>query len=115
MLKKDAEEIGLKIGRPLNTTEMYLAHFLGIEEAARFIALREEKEPQTASQVFPAAARANVAIFYGPAVRSGGRRRGRWTRPGLTIPQVYDKIQGMIDARLERFTPIKTYAAALPQ
>ncbi|HMO29836.1 transglycosylase SLT domain-containing protein [Enterovirga sp.] len=116
MLKKDAEEIGLKIGRPLTTTEMYLAHFLGIEDAARFIALREEKTPPTASQIFPAAARANVAIFYGPAVRTGGRRRrGRWTRPGLTIPQVYDKIQGMIDARLERFTPIKTYAAAWTQ
>lgn len=116
MLKKDAEEIGLKIGRPLTTTEMYLAHFLGIEDAARFIALREEKTPPTASQIFPAAARANVAIFYGPTVRTGGRRRrGRWTRPGLTIPQVYDKIQGMIDARLERFTPIKTYAAAWAQ
>lgn len=114
MLKKDAEEIGLKIGRALNTTEMYLAHFFGVEEASRFISLRDEKVPPTASQIFPAAARANVAIFYGPAVRSGGRRRGRWTRPSLTIPEVYARIQGMMDTRLERFTPIKTYAAALP-
>lgn len=114
MLKKDAEEIGLKIGRALNTTEMYLAHFFGVEEASRFIALRDEKIPPTASQIFPAAARANVAIFYGPAVRSAGRRRGRWTRPSLTVPEVYARIQGMIDTRLERFTPIKTYAAALP-
>ena len=114
MLKADAEEIGLKIGRTLTTTEMYLAHFLGIEDAARFIALREEKTPPSAAQIFPAAARANVAIFYGPATRTGGRRRGRWTRPSLTIPQVYDRIQGMMDARLDRFGPIKTYAAATP-
>ena len=114
MLKADADEIGLKIGRTLTTTELYLAHFLGIEDAARFIALREEKTPPSASEIFPAAARANVAIFYGPATRTGGRRRGRWTRPSLTIPQVYDRIQGMMDARLDRFGPIKTYAAATP-
>lgn len=114
MLKKDAEEIGLKIGRTLNTTEMYLAHFLGIEDAARFIALREDKKPPTASEIFPAAARANVAIFYGKPVRIGHRRRTRWTRPSLSIPEVYDKIQGMMDARLERFTTVKTYAAAFP-
>jgi hypothetical protein len=114
MLKADADEIGLKIGRTLTTTELYLAHFLGIEDAAHFIALREEKTPPSASEIFPAAARANVAIFYGPATRTGGRRRGRWSRPSLTIPQVYDRIQGMMDARLDRFGPIKTYAAVTP-
>ena len=112
MLKADADEIGLKVGRTLTTTEMYLTHFLGLEDAARFIALREEKTPPAASEIFPAAARANVAIFYGPAIRTGGQRRGRWARPSLTIPQVYDRIQGMMDARLDRFGPIKTYAAA---
>lgn len=115
MLKKDAEEIGLKIGRTLNATELYLAHFLGLEDATRFLTLHAEKTPPVASEIFPAAARANVAIFYGKAVRTAAKgRRGRWTRPSLTIPEVYDKIGGMIDARLERFTPIKTYAAALP-
>jgi hypothetical protein len=114
MLKKDAEEIGFLLGRPLNTTEMYLAHFFGVEDAAKFLALRDEEDQQTAAQVFPAAARANVAIFFGPPVRTGGKRRGRWTRPSLTISEVYDRIQSMIDTRLERFTPVKTYAAALP-
>lgn len=115
MLKKDAEEIGLKIGRTLNTTELYLAHFLGLEDATRFLTLHAEKTPPIASQIFPAAARANVAIFYGKAVRTVVRgRRGRWARPSLTIPEVYDRIQGMIDARVEKFTPIKTYAAAFP-
>lgn len=115
MLKKDAEEIGLKIGRTLNTTEFYLAHFLGLEDATRFLTLHAEKTPPVASEIFPAAARANVAIFYGKAVRTAAKgRRGRWTRPSLTIPEVYDKIGGMIDARLERFQQIKTYASALP-
>lgn len=115
MLKKDAEEIGLKIGRTLNTTELYLAHFLGLEDATRFLMLHAEKTPPVASEIFPAAARANVAIFYGKAVRIAGKgRRGRWSRPSLTIPEVYDRIAGMIDARLERFQPIKTYASALP-
>ncbi|TDR94041.1 transglycosylase SLT domain-containing protein [Enterovirga rhinocerotis] len=110
MLKKDAAEIGFQFGRRLTTAEMYLAHFLGIEDAARFLALREEKEPAVASHAFPAAARANVAIFYGPATRA--RRGRRWARPSLTVPEVYGKIQGMMESRMDRFGGVATYAAA---
>ncbi len=101
LLKGDAEQIGLRIGRKLSATEMYLAHFLGLEDAARFIALRDRKRPPQAARMFPAAARANAAIFY------DARRRGR---RGLSVPEVYARLEAMIDSRVQRYQDVERYA-----
>ena len=84
LLKSDAEQIGGQIGRKLNRTEMYLAHFLGLADATRFLSLRGNKRPANAARMFPAAARANAAIFFktppAPPARplgSGGLRPHR--------------------------------------
>ena len=103
LLKRDAAEIGFRIGRRLTQTEMYLAHFLGLEDAARFIELRRAKRAKVAARAFPAAARANRAIFFAPA---------RHGRRSLSIPEVYDRIDHMIDARLERYQAVRIYAEA---
>ncbi|MDB5511034.1 MAG: lytic transglycosylase catalytic [Enterovirga sp.] len=102
MLRRDAAQIGFRIGRGLTPTEMYLAHFLGLQDAARFIALRETKRGQSATAAFPAAARANVGIFFERG------RRGR--RKGLSVPEVYAKIDRMIDTRLTMFRPVMEFA-----
>jgi hypothetical protein len=104
MLRRDAALIGLRIGRELNATEMYLAHFLGLDGAGRFIAMKAAKKAKSATVAFPAAARANVAIFFGRG------KKGR--RKGLSVPEVYAKIDQMIDARLEMFRPVKVIAQA---
>ena len=103
LLKRDAAEIGFRIGRRLTRTEMYLAHFLGLEDAARFIELRGAKRGRSAARAFPAAARANAAIFFAHA------RRGRRS---LSVPEVYDRIDHMIDARLELYQGVQVYADA---
>jgi hypothetical protein len=103
MLRRDATKIGFKIGRQLNPTELYLAHFLGLQEAARFIAMKGAKRPKSASAAFPAAARANAAIFFERVKR--GRR-------GLSVPEVYAKIDRMIDSRIELYRPVTTLATA---
>lgn len=105
MLRRDAAEIGLRIGRTLNETEMYLAHFLGLDGAARFIAMRAAKKARSATAAFPAAAKANVAIFF----EQGRGRKAR--RKGLSVPEVYARIDRMIDSRLELFRPVKDFAA----
>jgi hypothetical protein len=81
---------------------MYLAHFLGLDGAARFIAMKGEKKPKSATAAFPAAAKANASIFF--------ERGKKGRRKGLSVPQVYDKIDQMIDARLELFRPVTVLA-----
>lgn len=103
MLKRDAGLIGFRIGRSLNPTEMYLAHFLGLEDAARFIEMRHAKRPANATKAFPAAARANAGIFFEK------KRRGR---RGLSVPEVYARIDQMIDSRLSRYQSVVRYADA---
>ena len=83
--------IGFKVGRRINRTELYLAHFLGLEEAARFMELRARKRAPSAAKAFPAAARANAGIFF---VRG---KRGKLH--GLSVHQVYDKFDRLIGAR----------------
>jgi hypothetical protein len=105
MLKRDAAQIGFKIGRSLTATEMYLAHFLGLDDATRFISMRGAKKPASATKAFPAAAKANVAIFF--EKKKKGKR-------GLSVPEVYERIDDMIDSRLSRYQDVKTYASAEP-
>ena len=104
MLRRDAGQIGFKIGRELNATEMYLAHFLGLDGAGRFIAMKAAKNARSATAAFPAAARANASIFF--------ERGKRGRRKGLSVSEVYAKIDRMIDARLELFRPVKVIAEA---
>lgn len=51
-------------GREPNGGELYAAHFLGAGNAARLIEAAQEQPRQRASELFPAAASANRAIFY---------------------------------------------------
>ena len=56
--------------------------------------LNNGKPKQSASSVFPAAAKANKALFFVKA--------GRKTRQ-LSVGEVYEKIDAMIDTRLDRY------------
>lgn len=48
----------------IGETELYLAHFLGAGAAAKFINARGDAGGQQAAELFPAAAKANHAVFY---------------------------------------------------
>lgn len=101
MLKRDRAQTAFRIGRDLTKAEFYLMHFLGPEDAARFMELRNTKPQERASRAFPAAARANKGIFY--------KRKGRRLH-GLTVAEVYERLDEMIDRRLGRYTSVTTYA-----
>ncbi|HZH52397.1 MAG TPA: transglycosylase SLT domain-containing protein [Microvirga sp.] len=103
MKKRDRARIEEKIGRKISRSEFYLPHFFGVDGAGRFISLVDEKPKQSAPRVFPGAAKANKALFYAKA--------GRKTRQ-LTVAEVYDKIDDMIDKRLERYEDVSTVAVA---
>lgn len=101
MLARDRARIQDEIGRPMTFHEVYMAHFLGPSSATRFLKLKDEKPKETASKQFPAAARANRAIFF--------EKAGKKTKK-LSVAEVYERIESMIDYRLDRYTDLSTVA-----
>jgi soluble lytic murein transglycosylase-like protein len=53
-----------RLGREAEPADLYLAHFLGVGGAAKFLATHDRAPGATAASLFPAAARANRSIFY---------------------------------------------------
>jgi hypothetical protein len=78
-----------KIGREANSTDLYLAHFLGPAGAARFLKAAGSNPDATAASVMPSAARANRWVFYD---KSGNAR---------SLAQVYSRFA----ARFEKSSP----------
>lgn len=101
MLKRDRAQTAFRIGRDLTTAEFYLMHFLGPDDAARFMELRDTKPKENAATAFPAAARANKGIFY--------KQKGRRLR-GLSVAEVYERLDQMIDKRLGRYVSVTAHA-----
>ena len=53
-----------RLGRPAESVDLYLAHFLGAGGAARFLRGHDANPEAAAASVLPAAARANRWVFY---------------------------------------------------
>lgn len=99
MLKKDSAKIAEKIGRPLTPGETYLIHFLGPEDAARFMKTLEEAPETAAATLLPRPARANRPIFY---EQQGGRLKVR------TIGEVHEAFETMMGSRTSRYEDVAT-------
>lgn len=104
LIKRDRERIEARVGRALTTTELYLAHFLGTASAGRFLSLSSEKPDEVAGRAFRSAARANRSLF---TEADGGKRRS------LTVSELHDRLDGMIDRRLTRYQGVAAVAEAL--
>jgi hypothetical protein len=68
------------MGREPEAVDLYLAHFLGVGGAAKFLRAWDQDADQPGAVLFPSAAAANRTIFYGPAgtMRSLGDIRERF-------------------------------------
>ena len=53
-----------KLGREANSTDLYMAHFLGPAGATRFLRAKDANPDASAASVMPAAAHANRWVFY---------------------------------------------------
>ena len=58
------EYLQSRVGGSPEAVDLYLAHFLGAEGAARFLSAHADNPDQPAATLFPAAASANRPIFY---------------------------------------------------
>lgn len=53
-----------RLGREAEPVDLYLAHFLGVGGASKFLSVHDRAPGATAASLFPSAARANRSIFY---------------------------------------------------
>ena len=73
------------LGREATGTDLYMAHFLGLGGARKFLRAMDANPEAGAARLFPAAARANRNIFYA----SDGSQR--------TLSQIYERFAGKLD------------------
>ena len=73
------------LGRPATSTDLYMAHFLGLGGARQYLSKMASNPGATAASLFPAAAAANRAVFYD----KGGQPR--------SLQQIYDWMGGRLD------------------
>jgi hypothetical protein len=60
----NADSLGRSLGRQVNGTDLYFAHFLGLGGATRFLRAQCNNGDACAASLFPQEARANRSIFY---------------------------------------------------
>lgn len=106
MLKRDAARIALRIGRDLSLGEVYLAHFLGPDDAEEFLASVVDKPKAAAALMLPGPARANRTIFF-------AAQRGRRKASSLSVAQVHEKFEAMMSTRGERYRDVRSVAGIM--
>ena len=82
---------GLKATGSPTVLDAYLAHFMGLAGANRFLSEMQRNPNAIASQVFPAAAKANQSIFY----TADGRAR--------TLMEVYIELGNRLKAKAKAY------------
>lgn len=75
-----------RLDRPATGTDLYMAHFLGLGGAGKFLDTMARAPDRTGASMFPAAARANRNIFYA----SNGQPR--------TLSDIYSRFAGKLDS-----------------
>ena len=65
LARENAKILGRKLGRPATSAELYTAHFMGPQDAARLIKAARSNDDGAAAAMFPRAALANHNVFRG--------------------------------------------------
>ncbi len=97
--KVNEKRLETRLGREVGPTEVYLAHFLGPNGAARFIGASDKSPGKEAAKLMPAAAKNNHSVFY-----EGSRPR--------TVAAVYDQVRNSIDGTIDRLNRASAMAEA---
>mgnify|MGYP001009948978 CR=1 FL=1 len=71
MTKDNADYLANSLGGKVGETDLYLAHFLGLNGANKFLKAKIDNPFQAAADLFPSAAHANKTVFYD----ASGRKR----------------------------------------
>ena len=98
MANTHREILAGKTARDPSFAELYMAHFLGVQGARRFVELLSDKPERRASGAVPRAAKANRPLFYANAARK---------RKALTVAEVHGRLDTMIAQRVTRYASIR--------
>jgi hypothetical protein len=102
MVNTHKEILAGRAQRDPSFSELYMAHFLGVHGAGRFLELLEAKPTQSAAQAFPRAAKANRTLFVQAA-----KQAGKTKQKPLTLTEVSKKFEGMIGDRVSRYAMVR--------
>jgi hypothetical protein len=87
--KSNKGQLERDLGRRVNPTELYMAHFLGPNGATRFLNTLDRSPTRTGADLLPEAAAANRGAFYD--------KQGR----ALSVKQIYDSYAAKFDGELQ--------------
>jgi hypothetical protein len=101
MINTHRETLAGKVERDLSFSELYMAHFLGLNGASRFVALLSDKPDNSAPKAFPRAAKANRSLFF-----ASKKEAARKTK-ALSVTEVQSRIAAMINRRVVRYASVR--------
>ena len=96
----NSDKLEEKLDREVNGTDLYMAHFLGISGALKFLRTMEESPDRTGASLFPKAAAANRSVFY----TEDGRARA--------VSEIYNRFDASMDADMAAYASLEDNAAA---
>lgn len=91
--KSNRASLESQLGRGVNATELYMAHFLGASGAGRFLSAVDKSPERTGASLLPDAAAANRGAFYD--------RQGN----ALSVRQIYNNYAAKFDSELKQTPP----------
>lgn len=94
-----------KLDREATGADLYMAHFLGISGAIKFLRTEAADPDRSGASLFPKAAAANPSVFYTPE----GKAR--------TVGEIYERFENSINADMETYAGLEDSNAgqAAPQ
>lgn len=102
MINTHRETLAGKVARDPSFAELYMAHFLGVQGASRFVELLSDKPSKRAPEAFPRAAKANRPLFF-----ASKKEAARAKSKALSVAEVHGRIDAMIDKRVARYASVR--------
>src|SRR5215210_3241988 len=106
MITTHREILSGKVARDPSFSELYMAHFLGVNGAGRFAALLSDTPDKSAPAAFPRAAKANRALFFDK------KEAARAKAKALSVAEVQGRVGAMIGKRVARYASVRTNLAS---
>jgi hypothetical protein len=101
MITTHRETLAGKAARDPSFAELYMAHFLGVNGASRFVALLSDTPGKRASEAFPRAAKANRQLFFASKTDVARKRKA------LTVTEVQGQLDAIIAQRVAKYASIR--------
>jgi hypothetical protein len=106
MMNAHRQVLAGQVARDPSFAELYMAHFLGVQGASRFVALLSGQPNKSAPEAFPRAAKANRSLFYAKADKTEAASKASGKPKALSVAEVQERIGAMIDTRVARYASV---------